>query len=62
MDPTFRHGELYDLQSDLAESVNLYSKQPELITTLAGQLESWSQRTQDNVGMELAQYAQTHHP
>ena len=59
MNPSFRDGELYDLESDPAESVNLYSKRPELVATLAGQLESWARRTQDNIGVELAHYVHT---
>jgi arylsulfatase A-like enzyme len=54
----FRPGELYDLQADPAESANLYAKQQQIVTELAGQLERWARRTQDNIGLELARYVQ----
>lgn len=56
--PEFRAGELYDLEADPGESVNVYSSQPRLVTTLASQLEEWSRRTQDNLGLDLARFAQ----
>jgi hypothetical protein len=53
----FRDGELYDLEADPGESVNIYSKQPGLVATLASQLEPWARQTQDDVGVELAGFA-----
>jgi arylsulfatase A-like enzyme len=59
MSPEFRDGELYDLEADPGESMNIYSKQPRLVATLASQLESWSRQTQDNIGVELARFTLT---
>jgi arylsulfatase A-like enzyme len=56
--PEMRPGELYDLEADPGESVNLYSKQPTLVATLAKQLETWAMRTRDDTAVELARYAQ----
>lgn len=59
MSPEFRNGELYDLEADPGESMNIYAKEPRLVATLAGQLESWSRQTQDNIGVELARFTLT---
>ena len=59
MGPEFRDGELYDLDADPGESVNIYLKQPRLVAALASQLENWSRQTQDNIGLELARFART---
>ena len=59
-DPVFREGELYNLESDPAESVNLYSKDPgRSSAALSSQLESWAKRPQDSLGIELAHYVHT---
>lgn len=58
--PEFRPGELYDLEADPDESVNLYSKQPELVAELAIRLEKWARLTRDDTALELTHYAQTH--
>ena len=57
--PEFRAGELYDLNADPNESVNLYGKEPKLVAQLAGQLETWAQQTRDEVAMELSRFALT---
>lgn len=56
--PELRPGELYDLESDPSESVNLYARQPQLVATLAAQLEKWARSTRDDTALELAAYAQ----
>jgi arylsulfatase A-like enzyme len=57
--PEFRPGELYDLTADAGEAVNIYSRQPQVVRTLASELESWARRTQDNIAVELARYARS---
>ncbi len=57
--PELRAGELYDLEADPGESVNLYAKQPQLVAGLAGQLETWARQTRDDTALELARFAQT---
>ena len=56
--PEFRAGELYDLESDPGEAVNLYRKDANLIVDLAKGLEGWSRSTGDEIGLQLARYAQ----
>jgi arylsulfatase A-like enzyme len=56
--PEFRPGELYDLETDPAESVNRYGREPQAVTRLAGQLEEWGRRTRDETAIELARFAQ----
>ncbi|MBI3208017.1 MAG: sulfatase-like hydrolase/transferase [Candidatus Solibacter usitatus] len=54
--PAFRPGELYDLDSDPGEQVNLYAKQPRVVADLAKQLEAWAVRARDETALELARY------
>jgi arylsulfatase A-like enzyme len=56
--PAIRPGELYDLQADPDERVNLYPNQPQLTATLAKHLENWARATEDDTALELAQFAQ----
>jgi hypothetical protein len=53
-----RPGELYDLETDAAESRNLYAKEPKLVADLARQLEQWAIVTRDDTSLELARFAQ----
>jgi len=55
--PALRPGELYDLQSDPGERINLYGGQPQAIARLAKQLESWAVRTGDDTAVQLARFA-----
>lgn len=57
LSPEFRPGELYDIEADGAESINLYSKQPKLVADLAGHLEKWARATRDDTALELALHA-----
>jgi hypothetical protein len=74
LSPEFRPSELYDLDTDPDESVNLYPRQRntislqssalvscttwKLVSELAGQLEKWARATRDDTALELATYAQ----
>ena len=55
--PPLRAGELYDLESDPGERVNLYANRPEVVGDLAKELEKWARKTGDSTGSELARYA-----
>lgn len=57
--PEFRPGELYDLDADPGEAKDLYSQQPQLVASLAAQMETWARATRDDIALELARYAQT---
>ena len=57
--PEMRPGELYDIQADPGEAMNLYAKEPKLVAQLAGQLEGWGTRTRDDVAVELARFARS---
>ena len=59
LSPELRPGELYDLDADPGESVNLYAREPRLVSDLAGQLERWARATRDDTALELAIHAQT---
>jgi arylsulfatase A-like enzyme len=56
--PGHRPGELYDLEADPGESVNLYSKDSATVADLASRLERWARDTRDETGLQLARYAQ----
>jgi len=56
--PALRPGELYDLETDRDERVNLYANHPQLIADLGKQLEDWARRTGDSTAVELARFAQ----
>ena len=60
--PEFRTGELYDLEADPGESVNLYSNHVNLVVELAKGLEQWARNTGDETGLQLARYAQNGRP
>lgn len=56
--PEMRAGELYDLSADPEESINLYSKEPKLVSELAGELAKWARATRDEAGLDMALNAQ----
>jgi arylsulfatase A-like enzyme len=60
--PEFRTGELYDLEADPGEFVNLYSNHVNLVVELAKGLEQWARNTGDETGLQLARYAQNGRP
>ena len=51
--PEFRAGELYDLEADPEEKVNLWSRDARVAVELARQLEAWGRRTRDDLAVEL---------
>ena len=55
--PLFRAGELYNLESDPGERVNLYATRSEVVGDLAKELEKWARKTADSTALELAQHA-----
>jgi arylsulfatase A-like enzyme len=55
--PELRPGELYDLSQDRGETRNLYSQQPDIVRSLAGQLVKWGQTHRDDVAIELGGFA-----
>ena len=55
--PVLRPGELYDLQSDPAETKNLFADCPEAVRQMARALETWGRQYDDPLAVELGAYA-----